>query len=191
MDVRDIQYPDKYFDLVIDKSTIDALLCGDKSFTNVAIMLKEVQRVLKDQGVYMIVSYGSPEYRIFHLDRDYLNFDISIYTIKKEYYMYDEDRKHDKIHYVYLCRKLKDSDKISKEKFENVLKFLEENDKYDQNFNQEEEFDENQEEDDEEEGEIDSDNYDLGYVVNDNIPEPLNKKETEEFNTDAYIKKPN
>lgn len=29
------------FDLVIDKSTMDALLCGDDSYVNVARMLKE------------------------------------------------------------------------------------------------------------------------------------------------------
>jgi hypothetical protein len=43
MDVTDLKYDDGYFDLAIDKSTIDALLCGDNAFLNVAKMLKEVQ----------------------------------------------------------------------------------------------------------------------------------------------------
>lgn len=42
MDVRDITYPDGYFDVAIDKSTIDALLCGDNAYLNVAKMMKEV-----------------------------------------------------------------------------------------------------------------------------------------------------
>lgn len=67
MDVRDLKYQDNFFDLIIDKSTIDALLCGDQSFINVAIMTKEVQRVLKIGGIYMIISYGQPENRIPHL----------------------------------------------------------------------------------------------------------------------------
>jgi len=29
MDVRDLKYDDGAFDLIVDKSTIDALLCGD------------------------------------------------------------------------------------------------------------------------------------------------------------------
>lgn len=29
MDVRDLKYKDCFFDLIVDKSTIDALLCGD------------------------------------------------------------------------------------------------------------------------------------------------------------------
>ena len=67
MDVMDLTYDDKTFDLVIDKSTIDALLCGDYSFLNVALMTKEIQRVLKTGGIYMIISYGQPENRVFHL----------------------------------------------------------------------------------------------------------------------------
>ncbi len=69
MDVRDLKYPDKFFDLAVDKSTIDALLCGDSSFLNVAIMTKEVQRVLKTGGVYFVISYGAPENRAFHFVR--------------------------------------------------------------------------------------------------------------------------
>ena len=67
MDVRDLQYDDEHFDVIIDKSTMDALLCGDQSFLNVAIMTKEVQRVLKTGGVYIVISYGQPENRIAHL----------------------------------------------------------------------------------------------------------------------------
>ena len=40
MDVRDLHYPNACFDLAIDKSTIDAILCGEQAFCNVAIMLK-------------------------------------------------------------------------------------------------------------------------------------------------------
>ena len=42
MDVTDIKYEDNFFDIAIDKSTIDALLCGDNAFLNVAMMTKEV-----------------------------------------------------------------------------------------------------------------------------------------------------
>lgn len=67
MDVRDLKFKDETFDLAIDKSTIDALLCGDHSFLNVAIMTKEIQRVLKVGGIYLIISYGQPENRVMHL----------------------------------------------------------------------------------------------------------------------------
>ncbi len=67
MDARDLQYEDNSFDLVIDKSTMDALLCGDHSFLNVSIMTKEVQRVLKTGAYYLVISYGLPENRVIHL----------------------------------------------------------------------------------------------------------------------------
>jgi len=41
MDVRDLKYPDCKFDLIIDKSTIDALLCGDNAYLNVCKMMCE------------------------------------------------------------------------------------------------------------------------------------------------------
>ncbi len=67
MDVRDLKYKEDTFDIAIDKSTIDALLCGDHSFLNVAMMTREIQRVLKVGGVYLIISYGQPENRVMHL----------------------------------------------------------------------------------------------------------------------------
>lgn len=42
MDAREMSYEDEMFDIVIDKSTIDALLCGESAFLNVAKMTKEV-----------------------------------------------------------------------------------------------------------------------------------------------------
>ena len=97
MDVMDLKYKDNFFDLVIDKSTIDAILCGERSFINVAIMIKEIQRVLRNGGIYMIISYGQPENRIFHLEREHLSFDINIYTIKKDYSVDDENQKYEKV----------------------------------------------------------------------------------------------
>ena len=41
MDCRDLKYNDEYFDLIIDKSTIDALLCGDKAYLNVEIIMND------------------------------------------------------------------------------------------------------------------------------------------------------
>ena len=56
MDVRNLKFQDSSFDLAVDKSTIDALLCGDFAYVNVAKMLKEVIRVLKSK-IYFIYSF--------------------------------------------------------------------------------------------------------------------------------------
>lgn len=47
MDVRDMKFETNFFDLIIDKSTIDALLCGDQAFLNVALMMKVTQTDIK------------------------------------------------------------------------------------------------------------------------------------------------
>ena len=41
MDVCDMKYPDNFFDVAIDKSTIDAILCGDNPHLNTCLLLKE------------------------------------------------------------------------------------------------------------------------------------------------------
>jgi len=45
MDVKNMDYESNFFDLIIDKSTIDALLCSDDAFFNTAQMMK-VKRFL-------------------------------------------------------------------------------------------------------------------------------------------------
>lgn len=72
MDVCDMKYPNGHFDVAIDKSTIDALLCGDNAYIKVARMMQEVQRVLKTGGVYIAISYGKPESRSIHFERPHL-----------------------------------------------------------------------------------------------------------------------
>lgn len=41
MDAMDLKYDPEMFDLIVDKSTIDALMCGNYAHLNVAKMLKE------------------------------------------------------------------------------------------------------------------------------------------------------
>ena len=133
MDVMNMSYPDEYFDLIIDKSTIDALLCGDHSFINTAKMTKEVSRVLKTGGIYCIISYGTPENRVFHLERDHLGFDVKIFTIKRE-----ESDEEEKLHYAYISTKKEEANE-NMNNFDLVIKNLER-----------EELEEDEEEEDEE-----------------------------------------
>ena len=76
MDCRDLTYEDEHFDLIVDKSTIDALLCGENAYLSVALMLAECQRVLKTGGFYVAISYGTPDARTFHFQRACLKFGI-------------------------------------------------------------------------------------------------------------------
>lgn len=158
MDVRKLKYSNSSFDFIVDKSTIDALLCGENSYLNVAIMLKEVQRVLKVNSYYMIISYGKPENRIPHLERAHLDFDISVYTIKKDV---DDNPDLNKIHYVYLCKKKEGADLASEKNYDFVLYELEQ-----QELMEKELID-----DEEEEEEIQEEPDDDNYVYSNNLIE--------------------
>ena len=83
MDVTQMTYEDEKFDLVLDKSTIDAMLCSDSPIFKTAQMLEEVWRVLKKEGVYLMISYSEPKYRMEHLTRPHIRFSIQIETITK------------------------------------------------------------------------------------------------------------
>ena len=48
------------FDFIIDKGTTDAILCSKNAFTNIALTYKECQRVLKTNGVFIVISSGKP-----------------------------------------------------------------------------------------------------------------------------------
>ncbi|XP_076945375.1 uncharacterized protein LOC143616430 [Bidens hawaiensis] len=83
MDVRDMKaFESSSFDAVIDKGTLDSLLCGHNSKENAGKMLEEVERVLKKEGVYILITYGIPVYRLCLL-RESQSWDIKLHVIDK------------------------------------------------------------------------------------------------------------
>ena len=114
MDVKEMKYPDSTFNLVIDKFTLDAVLNENQPFVQVAIMLKEVQRVLKKGGYYVLISYGDFEDRDFHLERDHLGFEIKNFELDNGF--------------VFVCRKTEDADQRCKDNYASVLTKLAESD---------------------------------------------------------------
>ncbi|KAJ9174569.1 hypothetical protein P3X46_013204 [Hevea brasiliensis] len=84
MDVRDMSFfPDESFDSVIDKGTLDSLMCGNDAPISAAQMLGEVSRLLKPRGIYMLITYGDPTVRMLHLSRPVYNWKIILYIIPR------------------------------------------------------------------------------------------------------------
>ena len=48
---------------VLDKGTLDALLCGDAAEDDADRMLREVSRVLQPGGVYLMITSQAPQGR--------------------------------------------------------------------------------------------------------------------------------
>ena len=84
MDAMATTFKNEQFDVIIDKSTLDAFLCSDFSEYRAAVYLNEMQRVLKTGGIYLMISYGHPRNRIHHLKRAHLDFDISYLMLYKD-----------------------------------------------------------------------------------------------------------
>lgn len=81
MDVRAMEYKDEEFDLIIDKSTIDSLMCSENPLLNVAKMVEEGYRVLSAGGYYFAVSYSGS--RLEHFLREFYKFEVTKKELKK------------------------------------------------------------------------------------------------------------
>jgi len=53
------------FNLVIDKGTLDSILCGENSIPIGFKMLKEIYRILSNRGIFVCVSYAEKSRRDF------------------------------------------------------------------------------------------------------------------------------
>ncbi|KXZ47786.1 hypothetical protein GPECTOR_33g668 [Gonium pectorale] len=71
------------FDGVLDKGTLDAILCGEKSASHAAAMLKECFRVLRPGCCFMLVSYGDPSSRLPYLEA-LTGWDITVFALTKQ-----------------------------------------------------------------------------------------------------------
>ena len=60
MDVLELGFQNKSFDVVIDKCTLDSILKTKTPNYQVSVALKEIQRVLVEGGIYLCISYANP-----------------------------------------------------------------------------------------------------------------------------------
>lgn len=60
----------------------DAVLCSENNLKDVQSLLKEMYRVLKMGGVYLMISHGPPDNRVNHIKR-YIDVDIDVVPIRK------------------------------------------------------------------------------------------------------------
>jgi len=108
MDARNLELiPDNTFDLIIDKALLDALLCSDDNIISANRLVREMFRVLKPGGTYVIVSHGPPDTRIGYLRRPAQGLVWSVDTVACEKNRLEglEELPEHKNHFLYACRK--------------------------------------------------------------------------------------
>merc|ERR1719174_1509060 len=94
--------------VVIDKSTMDAILCGEGSTANVAKMCMEVSRVLKPSGILFVVSYGVPDNRMQYLENEDYSWTVTTHTVPKPTVSataVPDTKDANSVHYIYVCAK--------------------------------------------------------------------------------------
>ena len=70
MDVTDMKdFETGTFNTVIDKGTLDSIMCSDTPIPSSEKMISEIYRVLAPGGVFICVSYGDSEHRKKHLQK--------------------------------------------------------------------------------------------------------------------------
>merc|ERR1711881_485963 len=103
------EFPDGVFNVVMDKGTIDSILCGEGSTHNAHKTLMEVSRVLSPNGVYVAVSHGQPSYRLTYLQRPEFGWNVKIHTVQKPMMGMTASSagggEMDNVHYCYICVK--------------------------------------------------------------------------------------
>ncbi|KAG5238425.1 EEF1A lysine methyltransferase [Salix suchowensis] len=137
MDARDMSFfPDKSFDAAVDKGTLDSLMCGSDDHISSVRMLREVSRILKPGGIYMLITYGDPKVRMPHLTQSIYNWKIVLYIIPRpgfekpagsssnpqpepvpisdtgllpaDFVLEDPDS-----HFIYVCKKMDETTEVS------------------------------------------------------------------------------
>uniref|UniRef100_A0AAV1U7T6 Methyltransferase type 11 domain-containing protein n=1 Tax=Peronospora matthiolae TaxID=2874970 RepID=A0AAV1U7T6_9STRA len=107
MNMCSLKIGDETFDAVVDKGTMDSILCGEGSTANVSKMCHEVYRVLKPNGVYFVVSYGIPTNRLSYFENQELPWKVTVHTVAKPTVSAVQVSEADAnaVHYIYVCQK--------------------------------------------------------------------------------------
>lgn len=106
MDCRQLDFPPQKFDVVIDKGTLDSILCGDGSTRNIHKTLTEISRVLTNEGVFICISHGEPSYRMTYMHCQEFEWNCEVKTVSKPMMgLVTSLEEQSNVHYIYICRK--------------------------------------------------------------------------------------
>lgn len=108
-----MEYPDGVFNIVLDKATIDSVLCAEGSQPLVAKCLSEISRVLAPNGVFVCISHGHPGSRLAVLDKPEYGWTVTVEKVQKpmlkvmkDHVLPEANEDEERVyHYIYVCAK--------------------------------------------------------------------------------------
>ena len=107
MDVTDMKdFETGTFNTVIDKGTLDSIMCSDTPIPSSEKMISEIYRVLAPGGRYICITYGDPEHRKKYFENLQWS-SLSVDKIAKPNSNNEEnnDVNSKNFHYVYIMKK--------------------------------------------------------------------------------------
>ena len=109
MNVLDMkEFNDEEFNLVFDKALLDSILCGENGLDTVKIMLKEIYRVLCEEGYYIIVSNSDESTRKELFDLELWEYKHAEIGKPSKLIVIDEKDKDPKnYHHIFKIQKMK------------------------------------------------------------------------------------
>lgn len=98
LSMRDL-FDDESFDVIFDKGTMDCFMSSLSTSRNVPTMISEILRILKPNGVFIEVSYGTPKTRFSFIE------DLKNQWIVSEPKKIPDLNEENHYHYVYIAQK--------------------------------------------------------------------------------------
>ncbi|CAI2379382.1 unnamed protein product [Moneuplotes crassus] len=86
------------FDMIIDKATLDAVLCNQKPQERVLQMMENIYRILAPGGIYISISNGIPE------TREQI-FKMKEWSIERGEIPSESAHEGDNMHHIYVMTK--------------------------------------------------------------------------------------
>jgi hypothetical protein len=108
--MRELGFPDSVFNAVLDKATLDSVLCAEGSLIIAAKCLSEISRVLSSDGVFISISHAGPNSRMSILERPEYGWSVRVEKVSKPMLKLIKESStengDDRVyHYIYICKK--------------------------------------------------------------------------------------
>jgi ubiquinone/menaquinone biosynthesis C-methylase UbiE len=128
MNITELNFNENFFDIIIDKGTTDNIYCYKNPFKTLAIYYKEINKVLKNNGYFLIISHSELNKREINISNiSYLNFEIQTIKLSQTFDLNGFGIEN-KINYLFICKKI-DNSKYNDEVFNKFLDELTEKEK--------------------------------------------------------------
>lgn len=110
IDIIEMEYCENKYDVIIDKGTLDSILCSEGSSQNAIKAIRNIYKSLNNNGRYICISYGIPDYRSQYFETDF-TWTLEIHKILKGMIETTNTTPEESpknllnYHYIYICHK--------------------------------------------------------------------------------------